>query len=315
MIDTNGDGEISKKEADAAADKMEEEDDVQLKALVTDPSKDQWEELGKALWDATEGDNTLEKGELIDIVGAWATKHGFKMPEGWKDYVGKVFDYVDKNSDGHVTRDEMKAAFEKEEEGKDEMDVQLKSKLKSATQLRDPSEDQWNELGKAIYDATSGDETLELGELIGLVKKWATKHGFADKLPKGWKGEVKKVFDYVDANHDGHVTRDELEGAMKAHDEEDVQLAAKVATGLKLEDPSKEQWEELGKAIWDATSGDETLEKPELIAMVGAWATKHEFKMPKGWKDYVGKVFDYVDANSDGHVTRDELEAAMKKHK
>jgi len=49
--------------------------------------------------------------------------------------------------------------------------------------------------------------------------------------------------------------------------------------------------------------------------MIEAWATKHGFadKLPKGWKEYVGKIFKYVDANDDGHVTRDELEAAMKK--
>jgi len=83
------------------------------------------------------------------------------------------------------------------------------------------------------------------------------------------------------------------------------------------EGPSKEQWQELGKAIWDSTAGDDTLEKDELISIIAAWADKHDFtdKLPKGWKEYVGKLFDYVDANSDGHVTRDELEAAMKKHK
>ena len=311
MVDTNHDGEISRKEADAAADKMDEEDDVQLKAMVTDPTEEQWKELGMALWDATEGDNTLEKDELIGIVGAWAKKHGFDMPDGWKDYLGKIFDYVDANHDGHVTRGEMKAAFEAEEEGKDDMDVQLKSKLKSAIKLRDPTEEQWHELGMAIFDATEGDNTLELKELYGLIKAWAKKHGFADKLPKGWKKEVKKVFNYVDANSDGHVTRAELMTAYNEHkdDDMDVQLKSQLKSAIKLRDPSEAQWKELGMAIWDATEGDNTLELGELIDLIKAWATKHGFadKLPQGWKGEVTKIFNYVDANDDGHVTRDEL--------
>ena len=133
MVDKNGDGEISRAEADKAAEELDSDEEVQLKALVTDPTEEQWNELGKAVWDATEGDNTLEKGELIHIVGAWANKHGFDLPDGWKDYVGKVFDYVDANSDGHVTRDELQAAFEKHE---DDMDVQLTSTLKSTLKLK-----------------------------------------------------------------------------------------------------------------------------------------------------------------------------------
>lgn len=214
MVDKNHDGEISRAEADKAADEMESDDDVQLKAMVTDPTKEQWEELGTAVYDATEGDNTLEKEELIKIVGAWAEKHGFDLPEGWKKYVGKVFDYVDANHDGHVTRAEIDAAMEKHE---DDMDVQLKSTLKSKLKLRDPSEEQWNELGMAIWKATEGDNTLELDELIELIEAWAAKHGFDDKLPEGWKDWVKKAFDYVDANNDGHVTRKELEAAIKEH--------------------------------------------------------------------------------------------------
>ena len=212
MVDTNGDGEVSRAEADKAADEMDSDEEVQLKALVTDPTKEQWTELGTAIWDATEGDNTLEKGELVDLVGAWAKKHGFDLPADWKEWVGKAFDYVDANSDGHVTRDELQAAFEKHE---DDMDVQLTSTLKSTLKLRDPSEEQWKELGTAIWDATAGDNTLEKHELIGLVKAWAEKHGF--KPPKGWRRMLKKVFDYVDANDDGHVTRDELVKAMKEH--------------------------------------------------------------------------------------------------
>ena len=127
---------------------------------------------------------------------------------------------------------------------------------------------------------------------------------------------LKKVFDYVDANSDGHVTRAELQAAFEKHEEDmDVQLAAKVASGLTLGEPTDAQWKELGMAIWDSTEGDNTLEEGELIDLIGAWAGKHDIDLPDGWKDWVSKAFDYVDANDDGHVTRDELVKAMKEHK
>ena len=121
MVDTNDDGKVSRDEADAAAKEMEDEDDVQLKALVTDPSKEQWEDLKEACEKATEGDNTIEKPELIKIVGDWAKKHELKLPEGWKKYIGHVFDYVDADHNGHVTRKELEAAM-KEDEDKDDED-------------------------------------------------------------------------------------------------------------------------------------------------------------------------------------------------
>jgi len=57
-----------------------------------------------------------------------------------------------------------------------------------------------------------------LGELYGLITKWAKKHDLTP--PKGWKKDVKKMFDYVDANNDGHVTRDELKAAFEKHEDD-----------------------------------------------------------------------------------------------
>jgi len=56
------------------------------------------------------------------------------------------------------------------------------------------------------------DGGLSLGELYALIKEVAAKYDY--DLPKGWKVEVKKMFDWVDANHDGTVTGPEIEKAM-----------------------------------------------------------------------------------------------------
>ena len=67
---------------------------------------------------------------------------------------------------------------------------------------------------------STGDNAIDLGELYDLIKEVADKYDY--KLPRGWKKHVKKIFDYVDANHDGHVTKAEIEAAMAKH--EDVEL-------------------------------------------------------------------------------------------
>ena len=111
------------------------------------------------------------------------------------------------------------------------------------------------------------------------------------------------MFDYVDANDDGKVTGAEIEAAMKKHkppkDDAEVQLGGpeedfKAAIGAELEK-------------------DGSVTMKELIDIIKALAKKYKVKLPKGWTKYVKKVFDYVDANSDGKVTGPEIEAAMGK--
>ena len=59
------------------------------------------------------------------------------------------------------------------------------------------------------------DKAISFKELCDLIKKICKKYKY--KLPKGWTKHVKKIFDYVDANHDGKVTGAEIEAAMAKH--------------------------------------------------------------------------------------------------
>ena len=161
---------------------------------------------------------------------------------------------------------------------------------------------------KAIKAELDKDGNVTLKELYAIVKKIAKDYEF--KLPKGWKKHVKMAFDYVDANHDGKVTGPEIEAAMKKHEEKEKKKEAKDVE-VESSDDDEDPLEEALKAKLEK-DGSVTLK--EVYGIIEKLAKEHDVKLPKGWKDYVKKIFEYVDANDDGKVTGPEVEEAMKKH-
>merc|ERR1711988_1682209 len=132
---------------------------------------------------------------------------------------------------------------------------------------------------------------------MGVAKKYKYK------LTKDDMEMVKKVFDYVDANDDGKVTGAEIEAVMEKHPEDDEDV--------EVEGPKKD----FKDAVEAELKKDGSLEHDELYDIIKELAKKYKHKLPEGWKEGVKKIFDWVDANHDGHVTGEEIEAAMKKLK
>lgn len=105
-------------------------------------------------------------------------------------------------------------------------------------------------------------------EICSAIKGWAKENGV--ELPKGWRKEVKKIFDHVDADKSGDVTLDEIHAA-----------------------------------IWKAVDGnnDGYWSLEEVTAAIKALAKEMDVKLKKGWKKEVKAVFKAVDKNGDGKVS------------
>ena len=60
---------------------------------------------------------------------------------------------------------------------------------------------------------------MSFDELIKWMKIEYKKNGIdPKKLPKGWKKEIKEMFDKMDANGNGEVTKKELEAYIEKYD-------------------------------------------------------------------------------------------------
>ena len=284
-VDANDDGKVTGPEIEAAMKKHDKEEDED-KDLETADIGDDFKAAIKAELDK-DGSVTLK--ELYGIIKSIAKKYKFKLPKGWTKHVKKIFDYVDANDDGKVTGPEIEAAMKKHDKEEDE-DKDLET--------ADPGDD----FKAAIKAELDKDGSVTLKELYGIIKSIAKKYKF--KLPKGWTKHVKKIFDYVDANDDGKVTGPEIDAAMKKHDKEEKEV--------ELDD--EDVGDDFEKAIKHELDKDGNVDLEELYAIFEKLAKEYKFKLPKGWKGYVKKIFDYVDANNDGKVTGPEIEAAMAKH-
>lgn len=81
MIDTNGDKEISRKEADKVID---EHEDVQIGSMATLLTKDPMDDIEAGVKAELEKDGGLTLKELNKIIEDVADKYDFTLPEGWK---------------------------------------------------------------------------------------------------------------------------------------------------------------------------------------------------------------------------------------
>ena len=81
--------------------------------------------------------------------------------------------------------------------------------------------------------------------------------------------------------------------------------------------PTCEMWKELYDALREHTSGEETLDKDEFADETLEWFNKHapaDARRPP--KEVLYHIFDkYLDADHNGTVSKEELEAAIAEHK
>merc|ERR1719188_550462 len=121
--------------------------------------------------------------------------------------------------------------------------------------------------------------------------------------------QLKLIFDSVDANDDGTVSKDELSAALAR--DESLGLFIKEAgfnlnTDLRLLDTNKEKcvsWAEFQKHF-----KQEAIEEIVQTGQVAAAEVPADEKVISQLK----AIFDSIDTNKDGSVSRDQLEAKLK---
>jgi Ca2+-binding EF-hand superfamily protein len=101
------------------------------------------------------------------------------------------------------------------------------------------------------------------------------------KLPRGWKKQVRHIFQSVDTNGDKKVSKEELLSA-------------------------------IFQAVDSNDDGEWSLE--EVYDAIEAVAEHAQATLKAGWKAEVAGAFKEVDADNSGKVSAAELKAAIKEH-
>ena len=93
-----------------------------------------------------------------------------------------------------------------------------------------------------------------------------------------------------------------------------VRLSSHSSANLavKGDGPPVQMLNDLKELAYEETEGNGTITLKELKQAVKALSKKHDWKLPKGWKKHVKKMFKDADANGNGKVNRKELKAALE---
>ncbi len=153
----------------------------QLMQLAAKKHEDMtFSEMFKAI--DTDNSGTLSLKEIFTAIKHYAGEHNIELPKGWRKYVTKMFNDVDANGDGEVTKEEIGAAI-------------------------------WNKVD------SNNDGEWDLGEVKDAVRGLAEAAG--KKLVDGWEQMVEDAFNHVDADGSGKISVEELKTALDKHGEPD----------------------------------------------------------------------------------------------
>jgi len=109
--------------------------------------------------------------------------------------------------------------------------------------------------------------------------------------------ELEAAFDAMDTDGNGELDMEEVEAAME-------HMGIDENTNWPTE-------EEMEAAVRAELAKDGDITKEEAAGAIAHWADENNVTIPQEAWDVMEAAFDHVDANGDGALTADELEAAF----
>jgi len=125
--------------------------------------------------------------------------------------------------------------------------------------------------------------------------------------------QLKLIFDSIDANEDGTVSKDELKAALDK-DESLGTLIKEAGFKLAYSDLSGLDTNKDGSVSWEEFEGNLKEKAVEEVAQTGGLAAAELPAHEKVTKQ-LRAIFDSIDANQDGSVSKDELRAKLTSDK
>merc|ERR1712048_1128289 len=157
----------------------------------------------------------------------------------------------------------------------------------------------WNEIEAWAHSELENGGTITKQEAHDALSALAKKHGV--EIPDEVWAALEEIFDAIDTDGNGELDAGEVKAALdhvtEGQDWEDVQLPTE---------------EEVRAWIHEELAKDGDITKKEAADAVKAWANSQGVVVPKEVWKALEASFDAVDANGDGKLTAEELEAAFE---
>ena len=299
MVDTDGSGDIDKKEFEAAikAHGGLGQKTRKMFAQVTKGGPPTWEEVLEELDE--DGSGTVSWPELLNFLKQIAKEHDYKLTKDDIEQVHEMFKMVDADGSGDVDKAEFEAAV------KAHGGLNQKTR-KMFAQIKKGGPPTWEEVLEELDEDGSG--TVSWDELLNFLKEIAKEHDY--KLTKKDIEQVHEMFKMVDTDGSGDVDKAEFEAAVKAHgglNQKARKMFAQIKNGSsKGGAPS---WEDVLEVLDEDGSG--TVSWDEIVSFIKQVEKEHGVKISKEDKKAIKAAFEQVDADGSGDIDKKEFEAAV----
>jgi len=217
----------------------------------------------------------------IKILKKWSHFYGQQMRQ--------IFEHMDKDKDGFLNKEELRQSLiEIDKQNFNEEDVEI----------------------FLAYADTNGDGKIDYGEyaskLLNLLLEYSPNNSPFAALKEKWERfnnvKLREVFNHLDTDKDGVISKDELRAALIELDkdnfnEEDVELV------MNNSDTNKD-------GVLDYTEFTSKL-IDSLVEYHLKWTKVHE-KYATLQDQKLREAFKSIDKNGDGLITKDEFYIALK---
>merc|ERR1712070_804888 len=184
------------------------------------PSKKEAKEIGKGIEAYDAWPITAAQAQ------AWADAEGLTEEE--MEVAETIFDHVDANDNGEISKDEAKAAFKWMmshcHPKKEAAFLKLKTLAKATAKQEDdgewecPTAEEEDQIMAAL-EHWLPDGVITKEEAVADITAWLAEAGEPPLTDEEW-AELDALFNYLDADQSGGVTEDELVAAWEMHEEE-----------------------------------------------------------------------------------------------
>lgn len=184
------------------------------------PSKKEAKEIGKGIEAYEDWPITAAQAQ------AWADAEGLNEEE--MEVATTIFEHVDANDNGEISKAEAKAAFKWMMDHchpkKEAAFLKLKTLAKATAKQEDdgewecPTAEEEDQIMAAL-EHWLADGVITKEEAVADITAWLAEAGEPPLTDEEW-AELDALFNYLDADSSGGVTEDELHAAWEKHEEE-----------------------------------------------------------------------------------------------
>merc|ERR1719387_2563179 len=216
--------------------------------------------------------------------------------------IRRLFDQIDANMDGNISRAEFKAVFQDHSEqdrrhstqsGTDTALLEFKDKIRHMFKTQ-----------KQAFDSLGGSDDA-------LIDPAEFEQFMREELGHDDAKCIRRLFDQIDANMDGNISRAEFKAVFQDHSEQARRHSTQSGTDtalLEFKEKIRHMFKTQKQAFDSLGRSDDALIDPAEFEQFMREELGHDDAK------CIRRLFDQIDANMDGNISRAEFKAVFQDH-